>query len=269
MTEPTDGSAQPAHAAVPVIQKGRSISIVWIVPLVAVLIGGWLVFKAITEKGPTITIMFETAQGLTAGKTKVKFKDVEVGTVETITIADDLSHVLLTVKMVKGADPFLTDSTKFWVVRARVTAGQVSGLGTLFSGAYIGMEPGTTGDPKRAFKGLEIPPVVTADQDGQQFTLTVDRLGSLNYGSPVYYRQIEAGQVVGFSLDPNGKSVTVKVFINSPYDHHVRTNTRFWLASGIHVDLSAQGIRVDTESVRSRMPRLWVSIRWSMPLITA
>jgi paraquat-inducible protein B len=253
MTVQTDGTPQPSAAAVPVVKKQRSISIVWVVPLVAVIIGAWLVFKAVTEKGPTITLTFETAEGLEAGKTKVRFKDVEVGTVNAIEIADDLSHVVLTVEMDKGAEPFLTENAKFWVVRARVTAGQVSGLGTLFSGAFIGLEPGTEGKPRRRFKGLEEPPVVTAAQDGYHFNLTAARLGSLTYGTPIYYRQIQAGQVVGYSLDPGGRSVTIKIFISAPYNEYVHTNTRFWEASGIEVDLSARGIRVNTESVVSLM----------------
>ena len=252
MTAPTDESNQPSAAA-PVVRPRRSISAVWIVPLVAVLIGGWLVYKAVTEKGPTITIAFETAEGLVAGKTKVRFKDVEVGTVKTIEIVDDLSHVSLTVDMVTGAKPFLREGTKFWVVRARVTAGQVSGLGTLFSGAYIGMEPATEGEPRRKFKGLEVPPVVTSDQVGYHFSLTSPRLGSLNYGTPVYYRQIEAGKVVGYSLGPTGQNVVVRIFVSTPYHQYVHTNTRFWNASGIDVDLSAQGVRVDTESIVSMM----------------
>ncbi|MDJ0885525.1 MAG: MlaD family protein [Desulfobacterales bacterium] len=253
MTTSTDDAASPINAPRPDIKKRRSISIVWIVPVVAILIGGWLVFKAVTEKGPTIYITFRTAEGLVAGKTKVRFKDVEVGTVKSIIIPDDLTHVRLTVEMVKGARPFLKEGAQFWVVRARVAAGQVSGLGTLFSGAYIGMEPSTEGEPKREFEGLEVPPVVTADQDGFQFSLTANRLGSLNYGSPVYYRQIQAGQVVGYTLDPAGKSVTVKIFINAPYHNHVRTNTRFWETSGIQVNMSASGVQVDTESFVSMM----------------
>ena len=253
MTAPPEDASLSANAPRPDIKKRRSISIVWIVPLVAVLIGGWLVYKAVTEKGPIIYITFRTAEGLVAGKTKVRFKDVEVGTLKSIVIPDDLQNVRLTVEMVKGAKPFLREGAKFWVVRARVAAGQVSGLGTLFSGAYIGMEPSTEGEPQREFKGLEVPPVVTADQDGYQFSLTANRLGSLNYGSPVYYRQIQAGQVMGYSLDPAGKSVTVKIFINAPYHNHVRTNTRFWEVSGVNVDLSAQGVRVNTESLVSMM----------------
>jgi paraquat-inducible protein B len=253
MIKSTEGNLQPDQAAAPVVKNRRSISVVWIVPLVAVLIGAWLVFKAVTEKGPTIIITFDTAEGLVAGKTKVKFKDVEVGTVKDITIPDDLANVRLTVEMVKDAKPFLREDTKFWVVRARVTAGQVSGLGTLFSGAYIGMEPATAGEPRREFEGLEVPPVVAVGQEGYHFTLVADRLGSLTYGSPVYYRQIQAGQVTGYSLDPTGNNLTIKIFINAPYHKNVYTNTRFWESSGVDVSLTAQGVRVNSESFVSMM----------------
>jgi paraquat-inducible protein B len=155
--------------------------------------------------------------------------------------------------MKKDAKPFLREDTQFWVVRARVAAGQVSGLGTLFSGAYIGMAPATEGEPRREFKGLEVPPVVAVGQAGYHFTLAADRLGSLNYGSPVYYRQIQAGQVTGYSLDPAGNKLTIKIFINAPYHQHVRTNTRFWESSGVDVSLTAQGVRVDSESLTSMM----------------
>jgi paraquat-inducible protein B len=251
MTAPTDDPTQTA--ATPVVKAKRSISIVWIVPLVAVLIGAWLVFKAVTEKGPTITIAFQTAEGLEAGKTKVRFKDVEVGLVSAIDIADDLSHVVLTVEMDKGTVSHLTEHAKFWVVRARVSAGQVSGLSTLFSGAYIGMEPGKEGKSQRVFEGLEVPPVVMAGEDGAHFVLTASRLGSLTYGTPIYYRQIQAGQVVGYTLDPGGRSLTIKIFVAAPYHQFVRTNTRFWESSGIDVDLSTRGVRVDTESFVSMM----------------
>jgi len=124
-----------------VVQTKKGISIVWVVPLVAILIGGWLAYKAITEKGPTITITFESAEGLEAGKTKIKYKDVEVGQVESTRLSDDIGQVIVTAELVKEAKKHLTENTRFWVVRARIAAGEVSGLGTLFSGAYIGVDP--------------------------------------------------------------------------------------------------------------------------------
>jgi len=251
MTEKIENGPPISEAAAPVIKKRRSISIVWVVPLVALIIGGWLAYKALTEKGPTITISFQSADGLEANKTKIKYKDVEVGKVTTIDLSDDLSHVTVTAEMEPAAKHYLTDKTRFWVVRARVTASQVTGLGTLFSGAYIGIEPGVGGKDQRHFKGLEKEPIVTGETKGRRFTLAGSRLGSLNPGSPIYFRQIQVGQVVDYQLADSGENVSIQIFINNPYQHFVRENTRFWLASGLDVELTANGLRVDTESVVS------------------
>ena len=226
----------------------RRISIVWLVPLVALAIGGWLVYKAISEKGPTITITFKSAAGLEAGKTKIKYKDVELGQVDSIELGEDLSQVIVKAELVKQAKNFLSENTRFWVVRARVAAGGVSGLGTLFSGAYIGLDPGKPGKPATHFQGLEVPPVVTADLPGSHFVLRASSLGSLNIGDPVYFRRIEVGQVVSYKLDEDGQAVTIKVFVHDPHHKLVRKNTRFWNASGLDVAIGAEGIRVDTES---------------------
>ena len=231
----------------------RRISIVWLVPLVAVVIGGWLVYKAISEKGPTITITFKSADGLEAGKTKIKYKDVEVGRVDSIVLSKDLSHVIVTAEFVKGSKNYLSQNTRFWVIRARVAAGGVSGLGTLFSGAYIGIDPGKPGTPATHFEGLEVPPVVTTDLPGSHFVLRAASLGSLNVGAPVYFRRIEVGQVISYQLDEDGQAVTVKVFVHDPHHQLVRKNTRFWNASGLDVAIGAEGIRVDTESFVSMM----------------
>jgi paraquat-inducible protein B len=226
----------------------RRISIVWLVPLVAVVIGGWLVYKAISEKGPTVTITFKSAEGLEAGKTKIKYKDVEVGLVDSIVLSKDLSHVIVKAELVKGSKNYLSENTRFWVFRARVAAGGISGLGTLFSGAYIGIDPGKPGTPATHFQGIETPPVVTADLPGSHFVLKASSLGSLNVGVPVYFRQIEVGQVVSYQLDEDGQAVTIKVFVHDPHHQLVHKNTRFWNASGLDVAIGADGIRVDTES---------------------
>jgi paraquat-inducible protein B len=233
--------------------KKRRISIVWLVPLVALAIGGWLVYKALSEKGPTITITFKSAAGLEAGKTKIKYKDVELGQIESIELDDNLSQVILKAELVKKAEKFLSHNTRFWVVRARVAAGSISGLGTLFSGAYIGMDPGKPGRPATHFQGLEIPPVVTTDLPGSQFVLRSESLGSLQIGDPVYFRRIEVGQVVSYKLDEDGQAVTIEVFVHDPHHNLVRQNTRFWNASGLDVAIGADGIKVDTQSLVSLM----------------
>jgi paraquat-inducible protein B len=253
MTE--QGNERNASPDLPdaVVRAKRSFSIVWVVPIVAILIGGWLAYKALSEKGPEITITFLTAEGLEAGKTKIKYKDVEVGQVEAITLSKDLASVVVTAELVPGAEPHLTDKTKFWVVRARVAAGEVSGLGTLFSGAYIGIEPRKDGNKTRTFKGLEIPPVVTTGLPGRHFVLQAQGLGSLDVGSPVYYRQIKVGQVVAYHLREDRTALEIEVFIHAPHHEDVYKNTRFWNAGGLDVTLDADGIQVDSESFLAMM----------------
>jgi paraquat-inducible protein B len=152
------------------------ISTVWIIPIIAVLVGAWLAYSTISEQGPTISIIFESAEGLEAGKTKLKFKDVEVGSVETVSLTDDLSGVLVTASLIHGAEKYLTDTTRFWVVRPRFGASGVSGLGTLVSGAFVEIDPGKSGEPQKAFKGLEKPPVIKANAPGRQYVLKTDKL---------------------------------------------------------------------------------------------
>ena len=235
-----------------ILAKERRFSFVWLVPVIAALIGGWLIYKTLSEKGPEVTIIFKTAEGVEAGKTKVKFKDVEVGQVTGLSLTEDFSQVSVKVQFVKGAEAYLTENSRFWVVRARIAAFGVSGLGTLLSGAYIDMDPGKPGKQENKFQGLEEPPIVTTEP-GRIFTLKADRKGSIEIGAPVYYRQITVGKVIAFHLAPGGASILLKVFINSPYHQYVRENTRFWNASGIDVKLDAQGIRIHSESFVSLM----------------
>ncbi len=250
MTQNADPA--PAEEKIPEaeVQTRKGISIIWIVPLVALAIGGWLAFKALSEKGPTVTITFLSAEGLEAGKTKIRYKNVEVGQVEDIRLSEDLSHVVVTAKMVKESAGYLTENTRFWVVRARVAAGEVSGLETLFSGAYIGIDPGQQGKPARHFRGLEVPPVITTETPGKQFLLKAESLSSLDIGSPVYFRKIKVGQVVSYELGEDNL-LDVRIFIDAPHDQRVRENTVFWNASGIDLTLDPGGLEINTESLVS------------------
>ncbi|MGD2036756.1 MAG: MlaD family protein [Desulfobacterales bacterium] len=249
MSEQNSNEKETPEIPQAVVQTRRQFSIVWLVPLVAILIGGWLAYKGLSEKGPVVTITFESAEGLEAGKTKVRYKDVEIGLVDTIRFNADLSRVLVTAELVKETEPYLTENTRFWVVRPRVTASGVSGLGTLFSGAYIGMDPGEEGSVERNFKGLEIPPIITTDIPGREFLLKATTLGSLDVAAPVYYRQIQVGQVISYELDEDGKSLIIKIFINAPHHKLVYNNTRFWNASGFDLKLDASGLKLNTESL--------------------
>jgi paraquat-inducible protein B len=231
--------------------KADRLSLVWLLPILALAVGGWLAYKTWAEQGPTISISFQDASGLQAGKTKVKFKDVDIGQVTTIRVTEDLQGVKVTAQLTSGSERYLTDQTRFWVARPRITASRVSGLETLLSGAYIAIDPVTDGKSSRHFKGLPEPPVITTNEPGTRFRLRSPTLGSLNLGSPVYYRHIQVGQVVNYELDADGDAVTIDIFVTKPHDRLVFVNTRFWNASGIDLSLTADGVNLDTESLIS------------------
>lgn len=251
MSEGDSGMKHAERAPEAQVQTKRSFSIIWVVPIIALLIGGWLTFKAMSEKGPEITITFETADGLVADKTTVKFKDVVIGKVTHISLSDDMSGVIVTVEMEKDSGLYLADKTQFWVVRAKVAAGEISGLGTLLSGAYIGCNPSTEGKTQKHFEGLEKAPILTSELPGSHFILNSKELGSLDQGSPIYYRGIKVGQVVDYNFDETAEAVLFKVFISDPFHKKVRANTRFWNASGVDFTMDATGIKMNTQSLVS------------------
>lgn len=229
--------------------KRWRLSLIWLVPAVAVFAGAVLAVRSYIEAGPAITITFDTAEGLDTGKTAVRFKNVDIGKVRRIELSEDHSHVIVTVDLVKEAARLAVQDTRFWVVRPRVDFGGVSGLNTLLSGAYIGIDVGKSGEERRHFEGLEKPPAITNDQKGRRFVLHADDLGSLNIGSPVYYRRLPVGSVAGFDLNPDGRGVTLQVFIEAPYDAYVRKDARFWNASGVELAIGASGLKLNTESL--------------------
>jgi len=234
----------------PNVKMRRGPSIVWLIPLVALCIGLWLVAKTIADKGPEITITFRTAEGVKAGKTPIKYKNVQVGMVESLRFGKRFDHVVLTVRMNPEAKVFLHRDTRFWVVRPRLSLRGASGLGTLVGGSYIEIDPGR-GSPQHHFIGLDEPPTVKSDVDGQRITLLAGKLGSLDMGSPVYYQGIQAGEILGYELANDQHSVFIHAFIKAPYDELVHGNSHFWNVSGIDVSVGADGFRVRTPSLQS------------------
>ncbi len=234
-----------------VVSTRRRPSIVWLIPIVAAIVGAFVAWRTYADLGPEIEISFRTAEGLEAGKTPIKYKDVEVGKVEEIHLRDDLKGVHCTARMLKSFAPFLVKGTRFWVARARVAGGQVSGLGTIFSGAYIGVDPVSEGETRRKFKGRETPPIVTTNQPGKQFALHSHEAGSVDVGTPVFFRKIRVGEVISSRLDASGDFVAIKVFVRAPHDIRVSQATRFWNASGVQVEVGARGVQVDVESLAS------------------
>ena len=235
------------------IAKNRTrFSPVWLVPIVAALAGAWIAVTRILDTGPTITIVFHTAEGLEAGKTKIHYNGVDVGTITAIRLSDDHQRVIATAQMAPHTEDFLVEDTQFWVVKPRISGANISGLGTLISGSYIGMEIGpSSSKKKKEFVALETQPIITGGSPGRFFVLRAPELGSLDSGTPIYFRRFEVGQVASYTLDPDGKALTVKIFVNAPYDQFVTKDTRFWQASGIDMSLSASGISVQTQSVLS------------------
>ncbi|MHC8286488.1 PqiB family protein [Pseudomonas sp. XS1P51] len=248
-SQATDGPQAPGQA--PVKTRRFSISLVWIVPIVAVLVGISLVVHSILQEGPTITVTFKTGSGLTANKTEVKYRNVVIGQVTDVELSDDQKSVNATIKLAKQAETFTREDSQFWVVRPRIGAGGVSGIDTLLSGDYIGADIGQANARAKNFTGLENPPPITYGEPGKRFTLHTQDLGSLDIGSPVYYRKIPVGQVVAYALDADGKGVNIEVFIHAPNDAYVTENTRFWNASGVDVNVGANGFSVKTESLSS------------------
>jgi len=246
---PRDPSAPPMGEPVVVRRRNWLPSLIWVIPIVAALVGIFLVARILMDRGPEIVLTFKTAEGLEAGKTAVRYKDVQIGTVEHIRLAHDRSHVRVLVQLKKEAEGFTAEDTRFWVVRPRLDTTGISGLGTLLSGAYIVADAGTSENTSGEFTGLETPPIVTRDASGRQFLLRANDIGSLDIGSPVYYRRIKVGQLAAYELDADGRGVTLRVFVNAPYDKFVGVNSRFWHASGFDVELSASGVKVRTQSL--------------------
>ena len=244
--QPDDFDAVP-DAVVDAESKG--FPVVWLLPLVALLIGGWLFYKTESEKGPEITVTFNTAEGVEEGKTYVKFRNVNVGVVHTVDFTEDLKAVELSITMDAGSKHYLTENSRFWVVKPRVGAGGVTGLGTLFSGAYIAFEPSSEGKKSRAYVGLETPPIVTIDKQGTRFRLRADALGSVSIGAPVYFRQFDIGEITDYKLADDYSYVDIGVFIQAPYDQYVHTGTYFWNVGGVSLSMGASGAKLEMESM--------------------
>ncbi|WP_407066024.1 PqiB family protein [Acetobacter sp.] len=234
------------------ISKTR-FSIIWIIPIISVLIAGFLLWRSLYNRGPEILITFDTADGLTSGQTQVKNKAVTLGTVSSITLSKDMHHVDVRVQMNSSASGLLTDKSRFWVVRPRINGASVTGLETLLSGAYIAFDPGVGGEQRTTvFRGLESPPGIQSDQPGRTYTLVAPAIGSIGPGAPVFFRDVDVGEVLGYTLPPGGVGpVMIQFFVREPYDHYLHTNTRFWNASGVKVGFGAGGLKVQMQSIQA------------------
>lgn len=236
------------------VREQRWPSPVWLVPLAALLIGLWLLFQNWYERGPTIVVQFANAEGIQPGKTEVRYRAVTVGKVKQLQLDDDLKNVNAIIELNKEIGRHLGSDARFWVVRPRISRTEISGLTTVFSGSYIGMDPGTDSNASRFYTGDERPPVVTPAENGKRFFLFSETLGSLDIGSPVFYKQLAVGEVIDYELSKDkgheGK-VRIEIFIREPYADYVRDNTQFWNASGLEVSVNADGAEMRMQSFLS------------------
>jgi len=229
----------------------RRLSPIWIVPLVAVLIGAWMLYDNLSGLGPTITLEMKNAEGIEAGKTLIKTRNVEVGRVEDVTLSEDMSHTIITARMKPDTERMLNDEARFWVVKPRIDREGISGLGTVLSGAYIQLLPGNGETAQREFEVLDQPPVAPPDAPGIRVNLVSKVGSSLRAGDPITYQGFTVGRVENTEFDPEEKEMRHRLYIQSPYDVLVTDTTRFWISSGVDVRLDSQGFRVNVESMES------------------
>jgi len=233
------------------LKNAPSISPIWIVPIVALVIAAWLAVHSWRQKGTEIEILFDNANGIQVGQTQVRLKDVPVGKVTRMRLSEDLSQVRVFALLDRQVSRHLSENTRFWLVSPRVSASGVSNLGTLISGIYIVMDPGKPGDFRDVFTGLTEPPAIQSDDQGTQYVLLADSLGSIDLGSPVYFRQLKVGEVTSYRLDDKGNNVEIRIFIKAPHDKLVLQRSRFWNVSGVDVSIGADGIKAEVGSLAS------------------
>lgn len=247
----SNGIGQPDSLPEVELHEQRWPSPVWLIPLAAIVIGLWLMLQAWYQKGPTITVQFTSAEGIEAGTTEVRYKAVTVGKLRKLRLSDDLKTIEAVLELNKEIGRHLGNDAKFWVVSPRVTRSGVSGLSTFFSGTYIGMDPGTNTDDQSFYKGEERPPVIAPTENGRRFFLMSDSLGSMDIGAPVFFKQLQVGEVIDYQLLQDRSQVRLEVFIRDPYYDFVHGNSRFWNASGAEFKMSAAGAEFRMESLAS------------------
>lgn len=235
------------------VRRSRRWSSVWVVPLVALALCLWLVWKNYRDTGPLARVRFETADSLISGKTEVRCRSVRVGLVEDVELAPDLLSVVASLRLNPEAEHLLREGTRFWVVRPRVSASAVSGLSTIISGAYVELDPGAGSAPVHHFTGLEKPPITASNVPGLRLTLVADKAGSLTEGAPVYFRGFEVGRVEQRTFSASSQQTRFDIFIGEEYAGLVTTGTCFWNTSGVDISAGADGLKVRTPSFQAML----------------
>lgn len=255
-TPPTSNQANADSTSEQDLNKAKTsrqtrLSPIWVVPIVAIAIGFWLVYDNYSSRGTQVTLTMDNAEGIEAGNTLIRSRNVEIGRVQSVRLSDDLSHAVLTARIQPEVEDMLREDSRFWVVKPRIGREGISGLGTVLSGAYIQLEPGTEEAPRREFPVSDIPPVAPAGQAGLRLSLTSQLGNSLRVGDPVSYQGYTVGRIEENSFEPDSRTMQHQVFIEEPYTDLVTDSTRFWTSSGIDFRLGADGVRVNVESIEA------------------
>ena len=243
----------PDHLPDVEVRQERWPSPVWLIPLTALLIGLWLLFQTWYEKGPIITVQFVSAEGIESGKTEVRYKAVSVGKIRRLKLSDDLKYIEAEIELSREIGRHLGSDARFWIVSPRIGRSGVSGLTTFLSGTYVGMDPGSNNDSQGFYQGEDRPPVIAPSENGRRFFLTAESLGSLDVGAPVFYKQLQVGEVIDYKLLSDRNQVRLEIFVRDPYFDFVRTNSRFWNASGAEFSITPNGAEFRMESLTSML----------------
>jgi paraquat-inducible protein B len=250
---PSPAPSSPPSAAPPRAKlRQPRFQLVWLIPLLAAAIAGYLGYRTFMEQGPLLTLTFNSADGLQTGQTQLKYKAVALGTVESIDLSPDSSHVVVRVRMTEVGARFLTSHARFWVERPRFDLSDTAGIETIVSGPYIAVDPGAPGgNYQSGFTGLEQPPGVRSDEPGRTYTLIAADIGALKSGSPVFYRGAVAGEVLGYDFGGGLGPVKVSIFVSAPFDDLVRPDSRFWDTSGVALGVEGGVLQVQVQSLQA------------------
>ena len=235
----------------PAEKKKTGLSIIWVIPLLALCIGGWMIYQQWQNKGILVTVSFESAEGLEVGKTKVKSRNVDIGTLVGVRFNEERTRIIASIEIDKSMDDFLRTDSQFWIVKPRIGTNGISGIGTILSGAYIEVYPGTFKKSSNRFVGLERPPITQLNAAGLHLTLESDHGSGLSVGDPVIYRGFTVGRILTYSFDTNSKQAKYDVFIEAPYDALVTSNSHFWNVGGVSLESSAQGFKLNIATLES------------------
>ncbi len=234
----------------PKISRASTLPLVWVVPLLALAIGGWMILREVLNHGLEITVEFADASGVEAGKTILQYKGVAIGEVQNVELIKDQSAVAVRVRLDKDAADLARQGTRFWIVHPQIDFSGVRGLETLVTGAYLAIQPGA-GPPATEFKGIDEPPPAENSDWGRAFILRSDKLGAITSASPVYFRGLKVGAVEASRLSDDSTQVLIRIRIYTQYADLVRTNTEFWNAGGLSLKMGLLGMEISTTSVES------------------